>query len=324
MNSVLERFVLSAPVTVTWEITAECNFSCRHCLSAEAGAEGGELDTGEALELVSALADWGVFQVNLGGGEPFLRRDVFDIIEAGSVRGMLMCASTNGSTITPGLATALGRLGDVAVQVSLEGASAETHEWVRDPGTFRVATEAAKLLVSGGVRTAFNVVVTRRNLADLDALLGVAESAGADLRLSRLRPSGRAKAGYQEMQLTAAEFDYLGRWLERHPEVRTGDSFFFLGASSGPGAVLNGCGAGRLTLSIDPVGDVYPCAFLMSETWRLGNVRAKDPAELWEEPLLEQVRSAPSSACLVCSNIRCRRDCPARSPRLRAEPVQTG
>ena len=71
------RFVekgLRAPVNLTWEVTVGCNLRCRHCLSSSATPAADELSTREALELVDQLHDNGVFQVNFGGGEPFMRR----------------------------------------------------------------------------------------------------------------------------------------------------------------------------------------------------------------------------------------------------------
>ena len=70
------RFVeqgLSAPVNLTWEVSLACNLRCRHCLSSSGRPAPRELDTAEALDAVDQLHRAGVFQVNFGGGEPFLR-----------------------------------------------------------------------------------------------------------------------------------------------------------------------------------------------------------------------------------------------------------
>ncbi|MHB8763126.1 MAG: radical SAM protein, partial [Deferrisomatales bacterium] len=96
------RFVeqgLRAPVNLTWEVTLACNLRCRHCLSASGATAEGELTTGEALGLVEELADAGVFQLNFGGGEPFLRPDFEAILDACHGRGLVTCVSTNGTLL---------------------------------------------------------------------------------------------------------------------------------------------------------------------------------------------------------------------------------
>ena len=97
------RFVeqgLSAPVNLTWEVTLACNLRCRHCLSASGHPAPRELGTREALHLVDQLHGAGVFQVNFGGGEPFLRPDFEAILEACHDRRLMTCVSTNGTLLT--------------------------------------------------------------------------------------------------------------------------------------------------------------------------------------------------------------------------------
>ncbi len=91
---------LRAPVNVTWEITEACNLRCTHCLSADLWAGGrGELDLGQCRALIDELARMEVFQVNFGGGEPFLRDDFLDILRYAHSRGITNCVSTNGTLL---------------------------------------------------------------------------------------------------------------------------------------------------------------------------------------------------------------------------------
>lgn len=314
MSRLLDQVRLSAPVTVTWEVTSACNLRCRHCLSSSGTAAAGELSTSDALRLIRILAQAGVFQVNLGGGEPFLRRDTLQLMQAGVAAGMLMCVSTNGTLVDRALSGELARLGAVAVQVSVDGARRSTHEALRGAGTHAPALRAAAYLADAGVRTALNAVVTRRTIAELDELQALAAETGVELRLSRLRPSGRADKIYDGLQLDRAEFQRLGAWLAEHPDVHTGDSFFFLqenGERGGGCSALDRCGAGRFTLSLDPCGDAFPCPFLAGPGWRMGNLLHDPFARVWGA--LPGAREVPGEACLACLDRRCRRDCPARS-----------
>ncbi len=102
VSSVSNRFVeqgLRAPVNLTWEVTLACNLRCRHCLSASGRAAARELSTAEALDLVDQLHRAGVFQVNFGGGEPFMRPDFEEILAACHARGIVTCISTNGTLL---------------------------------------------------------------------------------------------------------------------------------------------------------------------------------------------------------------------------------
>src|SRR2546430_10096475 len=98
-----QRFLqggLSAPMTVTWEITAACNIACIHCLSASGRRRPRELKTDQALALVDELAEMQVFQIHFGGGEPFIYPGIWQVLERCTTRELVMCISTNGTLIT--------------------------------------------------------------------------------------------------------------------------------------------------------------------------------------------------------------------------------
>ncbi|MBE0616839.1 MAG: radical SAM protein, partial [Proteobacteria bacterium] len=164
------RFVeqgLKAPVNLTWEVTLACNLRCRHCLSSSGHSAARELDTREALALVGELHEAGVFQVNFGGGEPFLRPDFGKILEACHDRGVMTCISTNGTLLDEPLVDRLSRSGLVAIQVSLDGARAETCDGLRGAGTSVRALGALKLLASSPIPTSINAVLTTSNASEI-------------------------------------------------------------------------------------------------------------------------------------------------------------
>ncbi len=91
---------LSAPVNVTWEVTYSCNLSCIHCLSDSGRRRPRELTTGECLQVIDILAARKVFQLSIGGGEPFVRPDFLDLMDYAHARSIVTCISTNGTLIT--------------------------------------------------------------------------------------------------------------------------------------------------------------------------------------------------------------------------------
>jgi mycofactocin radical SAM maturase len=146
-------------------------------------------------------------------------------------------------------------------------------------------------------------------------LAAIADSYGAQLRLTRLRPSGRAVDTWHELHPTAAQQRTLYHWLVERPGVLTGDSFFHLSALGDPLDGLNLCGAGRVVCLIDPVGDVYACPFVIDRQFLAGNVRSHGgfPTVWRESPLFTSLREPQSAgACASCGSFdACRGGCMA-------------
>src|SRR5262249_39124995 len=147
--------------------------------------------------------------------------------------------STNGVKISPAIATRLAASDYVDVQISLDGATAEVNDAVRGPGSYATALRAmANLAAAGMTGFKISVVITRQNTGQLDEFQAIADRFGAQLRLTRLRPSGRGADVWPQLHPTAAQQRQLYDWLtERGERVLTGDSFFHL---SGYGEALPG------------------------------------------------------------------------------------
>ena len=189
----MARKGLRAPVNVTWEITLKCNLRCIHCLSEAGAAKANELTTRECRELVDQLAALKVFQINIGGGEPFMREDFLGLLAYSHKKGLVTCVSTNGILIDNRLAEELSRFKMLYLQVSLDGAEPAVNDRIRGKGTYTKILEAMDCLVRQGVPFSINTVLTRLNYPQLDALRSLAEEYRAELRVSRFRPSGRGK-----------------------------------------------------------------------------------------------------------------------------------
>ena len=161
-----------------------------------------------------------------------------------------------------------------------------------------------------------SVVVTRHNICQLDAFKEIADEHGAQLRLTRLRPSGRGADSWPELHPTSAQQRELYDWLVAHGEqVLTGDSFFHLSPYGPPLPGLNMCGAGRVVCLIDPVGDVYACPFAIHPDFLAGNVRQPGGFEsVWRSsPLFSGLRQPQTGgACRSCGSYSsCRGGCMA-------------
>ena len=308
---------LDAPICLTWELTYACNLACVHCLSSSGRRDPRELSTAESKAVIDELQRLQVFYVNIGGGEPTVRRDFWELVDYATAHDVGVKFSTNGSRITAEIADRLAASDYVDVQISIDGATAEVNDAVRGPGSYATAVRAMERLASAGFRGfKLSVVTTRHNAGQLDEFKQIADRYGAQLRLTRLRPSGRGADVWDELHPTAAQQREVYDWLLAHgEEVLTGDSFFHLSAFGEALPGLNLCGAGRVVCLIDPVGDVYACPFAIHEQFLAGNVRAPGGfTHVWRESELFQELRRPQSAgaCGSCGLFdRCRGGCMA-------------
>ena len=296
---------LDAPICLTWELTYACNLDCVHCLSSSGRRDPRELTTDEAIAVIDELRRMQVFYVNIGGGEPMLRRDFFTIIDHATTSGVGVKFSTNGTYIDADAARRLAAMDYLDVQISIDGADAATNDLVRGQGSWDTARRAMDALAAADFgEFKISVVVTRENVTQLDDLLAIADSYGAQLRITRLRPAGRGADTWHQLHPTDAQQRDLYHWLlERGDRVLTGDSFFHLNALGDPLPGLNLCGAGRVVCLIDPIGDVYACPFVIHDEFKAGNVR--DPggfAAVWNSSELFAELREPGSAgaCASC------------------------
>ena len=227
-----------------------------------------------------------VFYVNIGGGEPTVRPDFWELVDYATAHHVGVKFSTNGVLITPATARRLAASDYVDVQISLDGATAGVNDAVRGRGSYDTALRAMSALAEAGFRGfKISVVVTRQNAGQLDDFKAIADRFGAQLRLTRLRPSGRGADVWDELHPTSAQQRQLYDWLvARGEQVLTGDSFFHLAAYGDALPGLNLCGAGRVVCLIDPVGDVYACPFAIHDSFLAGNVRGPGGfAAVWRD-----------------------------------------
>jgi mycofactocin biosynthetic radical S-adenosylmethionine protein MftC len=307
--------LLKAPVNVTWEITRQCNLRCRHCLSADVmGDCESELDFDQCCDFINELDRLEIFQVNFGGGEPFLREDFLEILDYCHAKGITTCVSTNGTVLDESLVRKLKKMRSLYLQVSLDGATAETNDAIRGRGTFDRIMHALKLLVAHDFRNAStNTVVTGINFREIRQIYELGKQYGLKTRLSRFRPSGNAKRSWKDYRLRHDQLAELSVFLNGHRDIATGDSFFSIVAQERRGLGLNMCGAARMTCSVLPDGGVYPCAFLQDSLFKAGNIREQSLGLIWRNASIFRVlREIRIESCERCVRFEvCHGGCPA-------------
>jgi mycofactocin radical SAM maturase len=265
--------------------------------------------------LIDEIAAMQIFYINIGGGEPMIRRDFFELIEHAVDQHVGVKFSTNGTRIDAAAARRLASIDYLDIQISIDGVDAATSDRIRGVGSYDAARRAMDNLKDAEFgQFKISVVMTRDSIEQLDEFEQLAAHYGAELRLTRLRPSGRGVDTWQELHPTLEQNRRLYQWLLARPNVLTGDSFFHLSAlgQSLPG--LNLCGAGRVVCLIDPVGDVYACPFVIHDEFRAGNVRAAGFRDVWQHSELFRTLREPGNAgaCTSCGSYdACRGGCMA-------------
>ena len=298
---------LDAPICLTWELTYACNLQCVHCLSSSGQRDPHELTTAEAKRVLDELHDLQVFYINIGGGEPMVRRDFFELVEYSISKGIGVKFSTNGAFIDAEKARRFASMDYLDIQISLDGIDEATNDAVRGVGSYRMARTAMDNLRDAGFGPfKISVVVTRHNVDQLDGFQALADSYGAQLRITRLRPSGRGADTWHDLHPTNAQQRQIYQWLLAKGEsVLTGDSFFHLNALGDSLPGLNMCGAGRVVCLIDPIGDVYACPFVIHDEFRAGSVRDEGGfSHVWKQSELFRSLREPQSAgaCTSCGS----------------------
>jgi radical SAM protein with 4Fe4S-binding SPASM domain len=271
---------LSGPLAVHLEIVGACNLKCVHCFAGDLPRNGAALSLAEMDALFAVFARLGSFRLGLTGGEPLLRRDLFDIMDAAVARGLHPCLTSNGLLITERVARDFGRREFVWLNISLDGASAATNDRIRGAGTFDRVLEKLRIL---GRHARFTIAFTimSTNAGEVEACGALAREVGAHAAVFRpLYPVGIA-ARHPELMPTYAQYaDALERLagdlhlIDRFsPQSR--------GRQQSKITLNNGCGAGNLVCSISVEGDVNPCSFL-GPAQNAGNVRDTPFEEIWD------------------------------------------
>jgi AdoMet-dependent heme synthase len=288
---------LGVPFSAQLDLTYRCNEQCIHCyLDHE---DHGEMTTAEIKNLLSEMAEAGVFILTLSGGEIFMRKDCFEILE--HARSLTFCIKlkTNAVLIREAQAARLRDLGVQSVQISIYSHRSEVHDAItKVRGSLQRSIQAVRFLKSQGLRVILANVLMTENVHDYRGVRALADELGVECTLDpTITPKMDGDRGILNLNAGEAALSELFR-----DEMFVGDAEEFCAPPPPPNAdtlATLPCSAGHTSCYISPYGEFYPCVqFPLS----CGNVRQQRFIDIWRDSeQLKEVRSIRLKDLSSCS-----------------------
>ncbi len=323
------------PRLVAWELTRSCNLDCVHCRAAASrGPYEGELSTEECFRILEEISEVSKPVVILTGGEPLLRKDLFEIASRAKELGMRPVLATNGTLLTEAVAKRLKEVGIARVSISLDGASEETHDAFRKvKGAFKGAMHGISVLKKVGIPFQINTTVTSQNLEELPKIHELAKELGAVAHhIFLLVPVGRGRE-LAEDALPAEVYERTLHWFydqrkktRLHLKATCAPHYYRImrerareegipvtQETFGLDALTRGCLAGTGFCFVSHRGEVQPCGYLEI---KCGDLRKQSfPEVWWGSEVFKNLRNfkAYKGKCRRCEYIRVCGGCRARA-----------
>ena len=320
---------------IAWEVTRSCNLACRHC-RAEAHLEPypGELDHDEAIQLIDTFSQVGNPLIIFTGGDPMMRKDVYELVRYAHDRGHICAFSPNGTLIDETSAKKIRDAGVDRVSISIDAADATTHDAFRcRKGAFEASLNGMRLLKEAGVPFQINTTVTRNNLESFTRIFNLCEELGAAAwHIFLLVPMGRG-SGLADQVITAEQYEEVLRWFygfrkqtKMQLKATCAPHYYRImrqmakeegvpvdAKNFGMDAHTRGCLGGTGFCFISHTGIVQPCGYL---TLNCGDVRKTPFPEIWRtSEYFRQFRdqSCYKGKCGVCEYHKVCGGCRARA-----------
>jgi MoaA/NifB/PqqE/SkfB family radical SAM enzyme len=315
------------PMKAMFELTYRCNLKCRHCYVARSAVneEREELETKQVFNILDQLAGAGCLNIGFTGGEPFLRKDIFEILEYAKNKVLNVIVLTNGTLITLGKADRLRRLGLNKIDISFHTTNQDTFDWFTETaGTYNKVLRSIGLLRERGIEVYLKATAMTINKDDLVKIRHLAvEKFGAHFRWGpevtpawdggkenlkfRLAPEEIQRVMEVIQEDTEVEFEKLGALEKENRKPKRGERRAYERKHDR----LFHCGAGRTEVAISPYGEMRLCLDIPEPKY---DILGGSFAEGWQR-LAHYVRNippGPSYRCGDCDLAQYCSWCPAR------------
>lgn len=288
--------------------TSACNYRCKHCYTNSSTPLPDELTLDEMISILKQISPL-MHPKILGflGGEPLLRKKEVLAVSKYWIKeeNGYASVSTNGSLLDSAFAKKAAEI-NLVVQISLDGATPETCDYIRGKGAWKRAVAAAETCAKEDVLSWLCMVYTKDNISELEDFIQLGMDLGIHgVRFIPYNYLGRGAASDIVKVMPFEMIKEVHRILRKHPDWGDFISQSFFGNISvivrtAPRYVY--CGSGLTTMLVESNGDLYPCINLVYPEFKVGNLREKPFKELWfNSPILKKIRTL----CVEDANDKC-------------------
>lgn len=279
---------------ISWNTTRECHLKCKHCYRDAGIKDNDELSTAEGKSLIDEIARAGFKILILSGGEPLLRKDIFELCSYAKQVGIRPVFGTSGTTITPEAAVKLKESGAACMGISLDSAEPDIHDEFRQvPGAWEKALAGMENCRKAGLPFQIHTTVVEQNYHEFETITDLAVRQGAIAHhIFFLVPTGRGKDIEADALREKQYEQLLHRILKKQKTVdielkpTCAPQFMRIARQMNMNMRFSrGCLAGTAYCCITPNGDVQPCPYL---PLKVGNVLDTPFSEIWKDAELFQ------------------------------------
>jgi radical SAM protein with 4Fe4S-binding SPASM domain len=291
------------------DVTYRCNERCVHCYLDH--DDHGEMTTAEIKGVLDQLAEAGVFFLTFSGGEVFMRRDFFEILEY--ARRLMFCVKikTNAVMIHEEEARRIRELGVDTIQISVYSHRPEVHDAITKlPHSFERTIRSIRFLHEQGLRVTIANVLMTANSADQAGVQRLANELGVDYSLDpTITPMMDGNTSVLSLRIPGEDLSDIFH----NPSLVANPEEYCAPPKPPTDEALEGypCSAGHSFCYISPYGDVFPCVQFPLPT---GNIRQQKFLDIWNySPQLKEVRSIQAkdlTTCSSCSHVGSCSRCP--------------
>lgn len=276
----MKEYVLtSAPSSINWNYTYSCNLNCLHCYS-RTRTDVKDMTLNDKIKVAKNLIESNVFLVNLGGGEPILIPDCYDIIDLLTRNNIYVSLSTNGSAISKPIIKKLKEVNLNAICISLDNIDPKKHNDIRgSENSFSEAIKAIKLISEENIDVMISTVITSENIDVLDEIVKFVVNLGCKgISLRKMKMQGNALKN-KNLELNENQVEFLYKLI---PVLKEKYSDFIIDFGYGSKIIEgidNGCTCGKTSIGIMPNGNLIPCVY--NEKSVIGNAITDSLEDLW-------------------------------------------
>jgi AdoMet-dependent heme synthase len=296
----LQSTLKYSPVNMQIDLTHTCNSNCLFCYQGSSELRKDQMETETIFDLLKELKSMGCYRVGFSGGEPFLRRDILEILLYASSLGLSLSLTSNGQLIKETDIAVLKKLSLSRITISLHAVEQDAYNFIFGTDKYNVSDvlQTIERMVDSNMRVGIAITLTKYNIDSIPKIIEKVLDMGinmSNITFNPLLPGKKNIEGYEPSQEQLKKFySYWGtetaRAQLRYAEKEDNDRTIV-------------CSAGKYACQIRYNGDVYPCSMFDISA---GNIKDKMFSEIWNEsPIFKILRSINDdyfkSSCAACS-----------------------